>query len=508
MTRFRSPLPALLLLLVPVALAVPQDLDTVKDFKKFFRKYKETAERVEAVLALEGIEHAVVVDVLLPVLKDKEPLVVSAAVRVLGSFAERLPVDHMLARLEKEKHSGVRVGVLRAIAAGGYGALGEPVLACLSDKAWDVRRRAVQALASSGETAHGPALEPLCGDREVAVRCAALDGLSQLRLESVLGLARAALTDPSWQVRASAIHALGTVRHRDSIGPLIGRMRIEEGRLVADIASALGSLTGRGFGTRIELWERFWGSYKDRYQIPTDEQLAELRRLQAERMAEYKPTGGVSYHGIESPTRNVLFVLDVSGSMENEVVEKERFEDGDYPSYTRIDIVKTELARTIENLESYVQFNVLAFATEVRSWKRKPVRANVLNKSSAGDWVKRLEPLGGASQEELALAGLVGAANLEAGKTNTYGALVAALGAEDEKARQDYQLELDTIFFLSDGKPTHGKFVDQNEILREVRKLNELRRVVIHTIALGQFDKLFMKRIALENWGVFVDLGK
>ena len=44
----------------------------------------------------------------------------------------------------------------------------------------------------------------------------------------------------------------------------------------------------------------------------------------------------------------MLFVIDVSGSMESDVVEKDRFADGDYPSYSRMDIVKTELARTVE----------------------------------------------------------------------------------------------------------------------------------------------------------------
>jgi hypothetical protein len=35
-----------------------------------------------------------------------------------------------------------------------------------------------------------------------------------------------------------------------------------------------------------------------------------------------------------------MFVIDVSGSMENLVVEKERFQDGGYPSLLRIDIVQ------------------------------------------------------------------------------------------------------------------------------------------------------------------------
>ena len=106
-------------------------------------------------------------------------------------------------------------------------------------------------------------------------------------------------------------------------------------------------------------------------------------------------------------------------------------------------------------------------------------------------------------------AGLVGSANLEAGKTNSYDALMSALGVTAKKgATGDYEVDVDTIFFLSDGRPSYGKFIDTADILREVNEANQLRRIVIHTIALGEFQKDFMRRLAQENGGVFIDLGK
>jgi len=195
--------------------------------------------------------------------------------------------------------------------------------------------------------------------------------------------------------------------------------------------------------------------------------------------------------------------------MENQVVEKDRFADGDYPGFTRIEIVKTELARTIERLEPYVKFNIVAFATKVKPWKKKLVRANVLNKSSAADFIKRLQAIGGASRSGLAAAGLTGSANLGEGKTNTYEALITALDAAGRGVRDKaYEVAVDTIFFLSDGRPSTGKFVDTADILREVNTANELRKVVIHTIAIGEFQKHFMEQLAKSNGGVFVDLGR
>jgi hypothetical protein len=497
-----------LLVLAPLA-AAGQDDEIVKEFKKYFKKYKDAATRVEAVLSLEGVESAKVVDALVPVLKLPEPDVVRAAVRILSAFESDAPAQAVVAELAESKDERIRVGLLQAVTAGRYPGGGEALAELITDKSWDVRRRAVQAIASLAEPGAVEAIAPLAADREAAVRSAALEGLARLDSPLAVEAGIEALADDVWQVRASAVAALERVRRVESIAPLIARMEVEEGRLVADIGDALGEITGRNFGLRTELWQRFWETYEGRFQIPTDEQLAELRRKQAERAETYKSSSGTTYHGIETPSRAILFVIDVSGSMENVVVEKERFEGGGYPSLLRIDIVKTELARTVEALEPWVEFNILAFATDVRAWKKGLVKANVLNKSSAADWVKRLEAIGGASKEDLARAGLVGSANLEAGKTNTHAALMAALMAPRPGAKDDdYEVAVDTIFFLSDGRPSHGEYVDPDDILREVRAVNDLRKIVLHTIAIGEFQKTFMKRLAGENGGVYVDLGK
>ncbi len=503
----------LAILVVPVSLALAgtQDDEIVEEFKRYFRKYEDTPSRVEAILALEDVESVEVVKVLLPVLKDSEPDVVRAAVRILGAFETRPPVDRILTALEDKKDAAIRAGLLRAVAAGKYAGFGEPLHACLEDSAWDVRRRALQALAATGDESAIETMVECCEDREPAVQCAALEALAALGSGLVVPPAIELLGHGVWQVRASAIHALARVRRVESIGPLIERMAEEEGRLTEDIGVALGEITGREFGRRLDAWQQFWKTYAGRFQIPTDEELARLREKQAERKAQYEPPPGeVTYHGVETPSRSILFVIDVSGSMEQEVIDKERFRDGGYPSFERIDIVKTELTRTIEGLDSYVKFNILAFATDVKTWKKSLVGANVLNKSSAATWIKRLEALGGASKTDLARAGLTGSANLEAGRTNTYGALMHALGVATEKRKKpkSYAVAVDTIFFLSDGDPSAGEYVDTRDILREVREANELRKVVIHTLAIGEFQRGFMRQLASDNGGVFVDLGR
>jgi HEAT repeat protein len=494
---------AALLVLVPAT----QDEALVGEFRKYFKKYQDTPTRVEAVLSLEGLESAEAVDALVDVLPAAEPDVVEAVVRVLAGFDTPAGAEAVAGALERCTQAKANEALLRAVALGRYPVAAEVLSERLADPAWTVRLRALEAVCRLGSQGAAEVAAGMVDDKEPALRSAALEGLAELRAEAVVGLAIAALADPVWQVRASAVEALATVRRREAIEPLIARLEVEEGRLVADITEALADLTGRDFGPRIAEWQRFWATYRDSFVIPTDEELAQLRARQAERQRVYRPED-TSYHGVATPSRAIVFVIDVSGSMEALVTDEQRFEGGGYPSLLRIDIVKTELARTIEALGPEVEFNVLAFATEVRPWKKGLVKANVLNKSSAADWVRNLAALGGASQEDLAAAGLKGAANLEAGKTNSYGALMAALeaarpGEEDE----DYAVAVDTIFFLSDGTPSHGDYIEPRDILREVRRANELRKVVIHTIAIGEFQKDFMRDLAAENGGVFVDLG-
>lgn len=489
---------------------VVQDEEIVREFQKYFRKYKDPAARIEAVLVLEGAEVPRVVDALVPVLGDKDRDVARAAARVLASFKTRPPIDRLIARLEKEKKEPVRIGLLEAMRAGKYTNLGEFVHEALEDRSWAIRRHAILALGAAGDVSVVEPIALLMDDKEPAVRCTVMDTLADLKAEAAVTAARKHVADEMWQVRSSAIRALGMVRRTESIPLLIERLGIEEGRLVVDIGAALDNLAAKTYGTRIELWQRFWERYGDRFVIPTDEELAKLRAAQAKTREKYSIKNGASFHGVETPSRAMLFVIDVSGSMEDLVVERERFEGQKYPSWARMDIVKTELARTIEGLEPYVEFGIISFATDTKRWKKKLVKANVVNKSSALDFVKRLEPLGGNSKLDLAAAGLGGAANLGAGKTNTYGALTEALGIGDKYSgsKENYIGEVDTVFFLSDGRPTFGKYIETKEILDRITEGNLLRKIVLHTIAIGNFNKDFMRSLAVKNGGVFVDLGK
>lgn len=495
------------------------DDSILQTFKKYYKTYKETALRVEAVLSLEGVEEPGVVPLLVPLLKDCENDVQRAIVRVLGGFKERTCIDTLVGALKDEKNENIKIGVLESIEKGKYKDCAPVVLPLLPDKSWIVRRAALKTLAATNSAAVADTILPMCDDPEVAVRCDAIAALTAFGTEAVVPKAIGFLADSDRRVRDVSIKALAKIRHKDSVEPLVNRMSVEDGVLLPDIAEALANLTGNEFGPDPAKWTAWWSEVKATFVLPTAEGVAFLRSKReattGKAKFKYDKSGEVVYHGIETLSKSILFVIDVSGSMEAEVTEKDRFSDGNYPSFQRIDICKTELMRVIERLEPNVNFNVIAFATKVDPWKSKLVPANVLNKSAARDWVKGLVAIGGASKEDLAQAGLVGSANLEMGKTNTYGALMGALNVKTGKdaprtggETKDYKVDVDTIFFLSDGRPTVGDYVDPDDVLREVKAANELRKVKIHTLAIGEFQKDFMKKLADQNEGVFVDLGK
>ena len=283
----------------------------------------------------------------------------------------------------------------------------------------------------------------------------------------------------------------------------------DPGRLLDDSAKALYAITDTDYGADAEVWRKWWDRVGAGWVMPSDAQVEKARRARAKVKQRYAPGAKTSnYHGITTPSRRVLFVVDVSGSMEDLVVDRERFAGRGYRSFQKLAIVKEELKRTIEGLESWVEFDVLAFATEVDPWKKGLVRANVLQKRSAQAWIEKLKPIGGSSTRALSDAGLRSAAGRSAGRTNTFAALMSCLGVRAQGSR--IVLEpgtVDTVFFLSDGEPSVGQFVDEGEIREKVIEANRRARLVIHTLAIGQFSKNFMESLAAENGGVFVDLG-
>ncbi len=496
-------------------------LDAVKEFRTYFKKFKEESQQIEAVMTLKGNECVPAAEELLKLLKHPSALVQQTAFDVLATYRDPATYKAWYEALPKTKEQDQVAVLIKVLGNAGIQdavpAIEEAAAAPKASGA--VRFEAARALLHIGTPGTKGLLRALVGDADPLVRMAAADAVGALGVADASPGLIALLADPEWQVQAAAVAALAKLRPQDAVQPLIDLMK-KAGRLRIECAEALFRITGLELGDDPDRWQEQWTALMKipGWRIPTDEELrkkAESRKKYNELYGKKEDGPRNAFAGIPTTSTNVLFIIDQSGSMDDLVVEVEKFQG--YKDRKRFTVVQTELLNTIDGLTDDTNFDIVAFATDIHVWKKRLVPANVVNRESAKSWVARLKPIGGTEAQDLAAAGLGGAANLEAGKTNTLKALLYAFGVDPDKPpkpvaagadKNAIKSPLDTVYFLSDGKPSVGKLIDPNEIRREVRKHNEVWRIVIHAIAIGDFQKDFLMALAAENGGTFVDLGR
>jgi len=471
------------------------------------------------VMTLVGQECPEAVEELLKLCRHKSVAIQQSALAVLASYRQLSSfqpwIDSLGSAGPDEQATLIKVfgrAGLRGAAAAVCELLASPKVTAL------VRCEAARALARIGDESAARSIGVLLTDPDPLVRMAAVDCVGQLPLRSLARGVVPLLADAEWQVQSAAVVAVGIVRPQEAVQPLIDLMR-RAGRLRIECSEALFRVTGFDFGLDPDRWQQQWNVLMaiEGWRIPTEEELAK----KAESRAKYDQLYGAkqgrnSFAGIPTTSTRVMFIIDVSGSMDDLVVEREKFRD--YGGYEKCTIVRRNLIETIDALTADTYFDIVAFASDLKIWKKKLVSANIINRASAKSWVARLRPIGGTDDQELAAAGLGGLTDLAAGKTNTLKALLYPFGIDPGKpprkisftgaGKVSIKNKLDTVYFLSDGRPSTGKIVDTIEILEEVRRYNETFRIVFHAIAIGEFQKAFLRDLARQNGGVFVDLGR
>lgn len=489
-----------------------QHLDAVKEFRRFYRKTKDVPQRVEAIYTLKGNECVAACDELLKLLTDPVEDLRRAALDVVTTYRAEATWQHVLEAL-KDRRGAERAATIDAIGRAGIkGAV--PVLVELgADKDADTRYAVLRALARLGDASVSDLVVSMLSDSDLRVRMAAADTVGELRLKSAGTALLPLLGDGAWQVQAAAIKAVGVVRPVEAVMPLIDLMR-KGGRLREDAADALFSVTTKDFGTDPDEWQRQMERlFRLDWRPPTDAEVEKARAARKKSAEFYGQKDQMkTFANIPIVSDYVLFIIDVSGSMSDLVVERDKFPG--YEDYQKLTIVKSELTKTIESLGPNTYFNIVSFASDLKPWKSFLVPANITNKDSARAWIKGLKSIGGAADQQLANVGL--SSNIGEGKTNTFKALMYPFGVDPDQPRRAAttaasavaKSKLDTVYFLSDGRPSVGKVVDTEEIRKAVREENQVHKLVLHTIAIGEFQKEFLNALAVENNGVFVDLGR
>ena len=223
--------------------------------------------------------------------------------------------------------------------------------------------------------------------------------------------------------------------------------------------------------------------------------LAGISILALSACAQVKPASD-NYYGIPTGGKSIVFILDVSGSMEGKdegsVKDQLSAEAADQAGSalskliggkagsfiggavkresTKLAKAKRELIPAIKGLTPDTKFTVVTFGSNIDSWERRLVPATNGAISSAVLYLERVKSNGGTPAK----------------KALEQGFLFPGVR---------------TIFFLSDGRPNSST----DGILSRVSSLNRNRRVKIHTIGLGDDqDRDFLCRLAKQNGGVYI----
>jgi HEAT repeat protein len=293
-------------------------------------------------------------------------------------------------------------------------------------------------------------LEALAGDKRAEVRNGALLALGRTGDKKYVPTLVAALEHADWSTRYAALEGLEASRSPEAVGALVGRLDKETGLMLVRFTDALFRLSGKPFRNSIQAWKGWWDKEGKGFQPIT---LADLAKLQAEeevrRLKQITKTP--TFFGVRILSHRVIFIIDVSGSM-NETLRSEYVGKTGKP---RMEVAKQELTACIDALEPESLFNIVVFSSDVNQWLDGGVAS--YSKSNKDEAKKYVATLGAG------------------GATNLYDALKQAFSDPD----------VDTIFVLSDGEPTAGEVVDPTLIRDRVKTWNEKRRIVLHTIAVG-----------------------
>lgn len=376
---------------------------------------------------------------------------------------------HLLARLGEEPEHEVRLALLEAIGEHGDPRAFDVLRKFMEEGSAEARRFAFRAIGRPGMRDHPRAVDLLRQELRhdlweshlLAIQAVVRSGNAGLLPEIHRLLAAS-----HRRVRLAAAEALGELRRRASVKPLVDRLA-DEGNL--NVRRAIGvslfRLTGTNLYDDADLWKKWWESEGARFQVP--DVPPDLPREDVAGTKAVMPT----FYGIPIDSESVVFVIDISGSM--------AAGDGALPMQppagdmkTRFDRAREELLAAVAALEDGNLVNVVLFEDMVRRWSRDMRALNPRIRRSLTEHLNRQEPQGA---------------------TNLFDALEIALAMRGAES----------IVVLSDGEPNRGKYVSEPAILSKVRELNQKRGLVIHCVALGRHSTL-LSRMAEEHHGKYV----
>jgi hypothetical protein len=267
--------------------------------------------------------------------------------------------------------------------------------------------------------------------------------------------------------RFNLVRALAQMEHPDAIEFLAELQSTLDGQLRHHVQTVVDGVTIDHFRGDSERFEQFRKPEVKNAasSMSPDDRIFKAAKFEPESLQRMrlKPQ---QYYGIDIHARRLMFIIDHSSSMKDY-----------WGGMTRLDRAKYELTRAITELPGEAEFAIVFYHTSVRFWRNELVPATEENKREAIEFVRRLG---------------------YGDKTNTYGALKFSLEFDDQ---------LESVFLLTDGKPTFGEIRDKAVIVKDILHRNRFRHLNFNTIgiAVDGATRAFLQQLATESNGEFRD---
>jgi len=462
------------------------------------RAEKDPAILAAKVRALRRVDDPLTAATLLPLLRSESELVQESVVWLL-SRTESAEVKRWL---RTEGLSGVGgsalANVARIIGEVGDPEAGQALVDRARANAWLARAHVARSIGLVGYERGISVLARLLRDKAPKVRIAAMDALGRFGGKAGEHWEEVAvhLGAGAWQARSAAAECLGKLGEMRAVEPLIDRMEIEEGRLRRDIRAALARITRDDLGNDPANWRSFLERLKKRHGGKLPPRPGEAPPP-PEGEIEYGPEP--TYYGLRVFSRSVGYVVDTSASMIYKLkidpawLKKRRREYP--PNATKFDLAKSEIAASLGTLDPRVRINLFFFRTEASAWKSKAVPASPKNVGSAVSRLETQRPGDGFGQKSR--------------RTNYVDAFRLVLGAKrGEPQPAGFPETPDTIYFLTDGKPTVGDITEPEILLSWFQERNRFARIRVHVITFGRLEmnENLLRPLAEANGGRFVQV--
>jgi hypothetical protein len=481
----------LALLLIPLTASADG-----KDWKKLKRDFEkgiassDSAERIAALQSVNGVNDWEMVKLVLKAMEDESDKdVIDAAVYALGAISKESPVNTLVKQIEDDETSD------KVAAIGARGLWRIPL---------DHAKEQFAAL-----------LKDPKNHKLVWAATEAIDILPPSG--AIFDVVKKNTRHAVKEVRVASVHALNRCADDDvAVNTLIDVLGGAGPRVKQDINVLLRQrLDAQGYDDP-NLWRQHYKAFKDGTEGPSEDATPPKTVLEA-------PT----YYKVPIYAKNVIFVLDRTGSMEKEISaefkekvkeeivvsgggkqevegkgEKQHGEDLPWDRIdTKMDLAKEELKRVINTLPEDTYFNVIYYNIEVVAIEKKLVPASASNKKKM---IKKIDSLDAEAGTDAFFDALTEATAYTRGGKIDAG---SAVFTDDGKKEGN-----DVIFFLTDGSPTidSGATIMPETMIQE--KLGKFMdawqatKPVVNTIGIGPHPRGLMKGIADKTGGIYVDL--